>query len=193
MARTVLTDSSRSLPGNPSPYRWVHGFDGITVTGNTAARRPDRCLRRRPPRSPHPHLGDRRGLRAQPRTRRGRSAGRPQPPGARAPRPCPRVAVPAVVPGVGHGTEGPGAVLEIPVRLTNASDQTVTARWTALSLPLPGSPPRRPARPAGHGRVRARSDRGRGDGPASRRPPARTHRGRAAVVPRPDERHQVAS
>lgn len=137
VARTTLTDNAAALPGNTHPYRWVHGYDGLTVLGNTAhGSTVGICEGTPPPRLPliwvlaavlepvgapvtptpsdlaHPLLGP---LET-----------------------CPTVDPPIIVPGFDEATEGTDDSFRIPVRLSHPSDQTVTARWDTPSISLPG-------------------------------------------------------
>ncbi|MEZ5247039.1 MAG: right-handed parallel beta-helix repeat-containing protein [Acidimicrobiales bacterium] len=134
--RTSIVGNTLDVTGNESPIRWIHGFDQLTVEGNTSHGRPvGICEGTQPPRlgliwviaatfeplgapisSPpadlsHPVLGPL--------------------------EPCEVPDTPAVIPGSAEVTEGDG-VITIPVRLSHPSDQTVRVDWHTPPVQAPG-------------------------------------------------------
>lgn len=134
---TVVRDDTIAIVGNESPIRWIHGYGDLTVDGNTSNGVPvGICEGVQPPR-----LGLIWVISAALEP-----AGAPETPAPAdlshpvldALPPCPRPAPPTVVAGFATATEGSDAVLQIPVTLSHASDQTVEVSWQTLDIERPG-------------------------------------------------------
>lgn len=134
---TTIRDNAISITGNDDPIRWVHGYDGLTVEGNSSNGTPTGiCEGVQPPRlgliwtitaviepvgSPvtptpddisHPVLGE--------------------------VAPCAPVDTPVVAPGLGTAIEGTDAIVRIPVTLSAAADRTVRLDWRTATLDREG-------------------------------------------------------
>jgi len=132
---TVVSGNVSTIVGNPSPFRWVHGFRDLTVTGNRAlGRTVGICAGQE---LPHLQFIFVLAVAYEPPG----SPVTPRPPGLTMPLlgPLPACApspTPTVVPGVGTVVEGDTGTttVAVPVTLSAPSDQTVTARWTTLAV-----------------------------------------------------------
>lgn len=128
VADTVVRDNQIAIAGNDSPIRWIHGYDGLVVEGNTSHGSPvGICEGVQPPRLALIWLI---AAALEPE-------GAPEtPPPADlshpvldAIEPCEPSGLPRVVPGAVDVTEGTDGVATIPVSLSHAADQTVRVRW----------------------------------------------------------------
>ncbi len=136
VTHTVVAGNTSTIVGNPNPYRWVHGFRDLTVTGNQAlGRTVGICAGQE---LPHLQFVFVLAVAYEPPG----SPVTPRPPGLTMPLlgPLPACApstTPTAVPGVATVLEGDDGTttLEVPVTLSTASDQTVTATWSTLVVP----------------------------------------------------------
>ena len=137
---TVVSGNTSAIVGNPNPFRWVHGFRDLTVTGNRAlGKAVGICAGQE---LPHLQFIFVLAVAYEPPG----SPVTPRPPGLTMPLlgalpACAPSPTPTVVPGVGRAVEGDDGTttVEVPVTLSAPSDQTVTARWSTLAVPgVPG-------------------------------------------------------
>lgn len=135
VADTELTGNRIAVAGNHHPIRWVHGYDGLTVLGNTAHGEPvGICEGEQPPRLSFIWV-----IAAVPEPEG--SPVTPPPddlahPVLDALDPCPDLPMPRIVPGQVETAEGD--VVRIPVTLDGPADRTVVATWTTATLDREG-------------------------------------------------------
>ena len=134
-ATPVVEDNHAAIAGNDDPYRWIHGYDGLRVHGNTSHGDPTASVRgnsRRDCRS-----SGRSPRRWSPRDTAAGPADPGGPSGAGRGRPVPRARDAAS--RARHGDRGRERGRDHdPDRAHAPTDRTVTATWQTATLPRKG-------------------------------------------------------